>query len=319
MTDPRTWAAEHAGTVGGPVARAQAPAEPAGPTLTSRFAMSLEPARVDDPTRSVCFIPGTSDVLGAGNDVFVVDTRTGRSRISMAGNRRVSNHVAVVKVDDKPMVAIGGSDNAVQLRGLTADDTSVRIRKLVGHVGAVWGVAFSPDGELLASAGGDRVTNLWSTRSEESRTPVRSLVGHDGGVTCVAFDANGRLLFSGGADCSARVWDVRTGREVHRLTGHGGIVWSMSFDPNRNLLATSDAMGRVLLWDVGTAELIREWRHHHRGITPIAFSPSGDLLAMPGPGSTIRLCEPHTGRVWEFEQRSRRLASLAFGADVDGS
>ncbi len=47
------------------------------------------------------------------------------------------------------------------------DTDGNRIREYVGHYGEVWGVAVSPDGELLASASVDQTVRLWNLKTGE--------------------------------------------------------------------------------------------------------------------------------------------------------
>jgi len=76
------------------------------------------------------------------------------------------------------------------------------------HIGAVRGLALSPDGTWIAAAGADGAVSLLEAASGD--TAMR-LEAHPGGAHSVAFNSDGQLLASGGEDCRLRLWEFPGG------------------------------------------------------------------------------------------------------------
>ena len=87
------------------------------------------------------------------------------------------------------------------------------MKNLGAHAGAVYAVAFSPDGKHLASAGADMTIKIWDVAAQKE---LKTLKGPTGAVTALAYTPDGTLL-SVGQDRIFRVWDVNAGKESKTL------------------------------------------------------------------------------------------------------
>ena len=84
---------------------------------------------------------------------------------------------------------------------------------LVGHAGAVWSVAFSPDGKTLATGSANGTVHLWDVATGRQTGALRTT----GAVYSVAFSPDGKTLATGSYDGTAQLWDVATRRQIGEL------------------------------------------------------------------------------------------------------
>ena len=74
----------------------------------------------------------------------------------------------------------------------------------MGHVGAVYQVAWSADSNFLVSASKDSTVKLWATKSPSK--PMHTLPGHEDEVYALDWSPNGSQVVSGSKDRTLKIW-----------------------------------------------------------------------------------------------------------------
>jgi WD40 repeat protein len=122
---------------------------------------------------------------------------------------------AVARHPAKDVVVIGGEERIPYIYLMDrpknmkiADDTTL-VRKLDRQDGAIFALAWSPDGKHIAVAGASPEVTIYGA---ETGARVAACSGHKAGIYAVAWSPDSRTLATGGFDGLLRLYDAASGK-----------------------------------------------------------------------------------------------------------
>lgn len=268
----------------------------------------------------------------SGNDVLLIGLGMGENVFMLAFGVTASGELE--RFEPK-MVAILESINYLPaalefdlntLQTITPDnaDQLEPLWTTTPHIGIVYAVAISPDGQLIASSGADGEIYLLSTVNGDA---VRTLSGHTAGVEQVLFSPDGETLASLSSDGSFRLWDVATG-EQRLVFGHDEALFYMAYSPGGRWIAYSSYVQNRETFETesSTVWLADAQDERERSITTlesdlfvnsVAFSPNGDVLMFSASNDQDPEARQISVWLWDIERNQAIDSWVREGNPVD--
>uniref|UniRef100_A0A4X2M7Y3 Bromodomain and WD repeat-containing protein 1 n=1 Tax=Vombatus ursinus TaxID=29139 RepID=A0A4X2M7Y3_VOMUR len=209
-------------------------------------------------------------------------------------------------------------------------------RRILGHLSAVYCVAFDRTGHRIFTGSDDCLVKIWSTHNGRLLATLR---GHSAEISDMAVNYENTMIAAGSCDKIIRVWCLRTCAPVAVLQGHTGSITSLQFSPKANgserYMVSTGADGTVCFWqwDLNSMKFsnrpLKFTEKPRPGVQMLcsSFSVGGMFLATGSTDHVIRMyflgfempekiaeLESHTvstiyfcssdgtARIWKFEQ-----------------
>ena len=178
-----------------------------------------------------------------------------------------------------------------------------------------FGVAVSPQGDMLAAGGSDNAVKLWNlnTGSLAYQLPVQP----EGVRGAARFSADGKLLATGHLREQIRVWELPSGKL--RFTAPSGIgdPSALAFSPDGTILVGATNDTNIHVWRAQDGQLIRVIDELPLLTRSVRFTPNGAFLISAGVDQHVYVWDTQTWkRVRQFEeQQPESIASMDLSGD----
>uniref|UniRef100_A0A6Q2XZB5 Bromo domain-containing protein n=1 Tax=Esox lucius TaxID=8010 RepID=A0A6Q2XZB5_ESOLU len=197
-------------------------------------------------------------------------------------------------------------------------------RRILGHLSAVYCIAFDRTGLRIFTGSDDCLVKIWSSFDGRLHSTLR---GHSAEISDLAVSFENTLIAAGSCDKTIRVWCLRTCAPMAVLLGHSGSITSLQFSPfakgsKRYLVSTgTDATICFWQWDVNNIHFSdRPHKFTERprpGVQMVcsSFSPGGMFLATGSTDDVIRIYYLGGGnpeKTSELHEHTDKVDSIQF-------
>ena len=280
-----------------------------------------------------------------------IQTITTSSELLFASNRHLDALVTAINAKRQTQ-SFGSGNSAISSKVNYALQQAVlgvnESNRLVGHQGAVKGIAFSRDGQTIASVSGDLTINLWSKNGKLLRTFTghkslvwdvvfspdgntiasgsmdgtlklwnpngnlrKDLIAHQGGVLGVS--ASHDLIASAGIDKTIKLW-TWDGKLLQTLTGHSAPVWNVAISNDQELIVSGSEDNTVKLWS-RKGILLTTLLGHNSPVRRVAINPQGSVIATTSTDNTVKLWNRNGVLLTTLSGHTNEVWGVAFSPD----
>ena len=193
----------------------------------------------------------------------------------------------------------------------------------LNRCGMTFGIAYSPDGQLVATATQTPAPNIHVWRLSDGAL-LQNLDGHGGGSYSVAFSPDGTILATAGnapstVGCGVsstttssdlvKLWEVATGNLLRSIpAATGSYADTAQFSPDGARLVTGGMLGPVQIWNLADGTLLTSIANSNTTYNA-RFSPDGTRI--------VNAAESSNGGVWSASDGSALFSLADFGEDMN--
>ncbi|KAM6946356.1 bromodomain and WD repeat-containing protein 3-like [Aplochiton taeniatus] len=280
-------------------------------------------------------VPGIHSLLGSGKQ-SMLRTSKGSDSVRLKSSSYAALHRG--RPPEKPLTCKNPANLVEACRGRELTGTQrfstvnpvsnyqhMRMhRRILGHLSAVYCIAFDRTGLRIFTGSDDCLVKIWSSFDGRLHSTLR---GHSAEITDLAVSYENTLIAAGSCDKTIRVWCLRTCAPVAVLQGHSGSITSLQFSPfakgsKRYMLSTgTDATVCFWQWDVNNINFNdRPHKFTERprpGVQTVcsSFSPGGMFLATGSTDDVIRIYYLGCGnpeKISELDAHTDKVDSIQF-------
>nr|XP_023669495.1 bromodomain and WD repeat-containing protein 3-like isoform X2 [Paramormyrops kingsleyae] len=197
-------------------------------------------------------------------------------------------------------------------------------RRILGHLSAVYCIAFDRTGLRIFTGSDDCLVKIWSSFDGRLHSTLR---GHSAEISDLAVNFENTLIAAGSCDKSIRVWCLRTCAPVAVLQGHSGSITSLLFSPfakgSKRYMVSTGTDATVCFWQWDANKINFSDRPHkfterpRPGVQMIcsSFSAGGMFLATGSTDHVIRIYYLGCGnpeKMSELDTHTDKVDSIQF-------
>ncbi|XP_062454999.1 bromodomain and WD repeat-containing protein 1 isoform X1 [Rhea pennata] len=202
-------------------------------------------------------------------------------------------------------------------------------RRILGHLSAVYCVAFDRTGHRIFTGSDDCLVKIWSTHNGRLFATLR---GHSAEISDMAVNYENTMIAAGSCDKVIRVWCLRTCAPVAVLHGHTGSITSLQFSPmakgSMRYMVSTGADGTVCFWQWDTDSMkfnnrpVKFTEKPRPGVQMLcsSFSVGGMFLATGSTDHVIRMYffgSEAPEKIAELESHADKVDSIQFSNSGD--
>lgn len=260
---------------------------------------------------ALAFVPGNQLIATGSADGTVRLWRLSNAKVVSVMHGNPSRVVDLLcSPDGKTFVSASANGGFLKWDATMTSDPFV-----LPAPGSVYGVAISPDGELLAAAclGGDRPLCIWDLQTGEER--FRGLDGH---LSALAFSRDGQKLVAGRTSGGLSVIRTADGSVITSLRGHDWRTDWVHVSADQSSVLSLGNGGDLVSHDMASRSRIRSIKFASNNAADGcrgAISPDGSTIVIASK-KDIHLLDAKT---WEkigiLDGHTDHVYALAFNSD----